>query len=324
MKSFKEITKNITSDLEYFETLLVELGGSEKDLIKDILDYIFETKGKRVRPVLVYLTARLFNTPSSTTHDAALLVELMHTATLLHDDVVDQALLRRGKQTVNHKWDDKTAVLSGDFLFAKAMKLATDHQEYRLFDIITPAIISLSLGELQQMSNSAKFEINEEAYLEVIKNKTASLLCACCKAGVYSTFDDANMIEKAGIFGDILGIIFQIKDDILDYVGNGETGKETGIDIREGKVTMPLILAWKNMNDEEKILLSEYWSSAGTYRDYEKKIIELVNAKGGIKDSEKVMQEYKNKALIVLREFPKSSSRDALKALIDYIIERER
>jgi octaprenyl-diphosphate synthase len=324
VKNFKEITRNINADLDYFENLLAELAGNEKDLLKEILDYIFETKGKRVRPVLVYLTARLFSSPNSTTHDAALLVELMHTATLLHDDVVDKALLRRGKQTVNHKWDDKTAVLSGDFLFAKAMKLATDHKEYKLFDIITPAIISLSVGELQQMSNSAQFIIDEDKYLDVIKKKTASLLSVCCKAGVYSTNDSLEDIEKAGQFGEILGIIFQIKDDILDYVGSGETGKETGIDIREGKVTLPLIRAWEMMSEEEKNSLSEYWSCAGNLRDCENKILKMVISRGGIKAAEKDMIEYKKRALKILNEFPKSVARDALSEIIDYIIERDK
>ncbi len=324
MKSFKEITKNINSDLEYFESMLADIAGSQRDTLNEILEYIFETKGKRIRPVLVYLTARLFSVPDKSTHNAAILVELMHTATLLHDDVVDKAVLRRGKQSVNHKWDDKTAVLAGDFLFAKAMKIATDDKEYELFDIITPAIISLSVGELQQMSNSANFEVNREKYFEVIKNKTASLLSVCCKSGVYTSGADKYMIEKASLFGEIIGIIFQIKDDILDYIGNGETGKETGIDIREGKITLPLICGWENMDDKEQNRIRNLYSIAGNDRSAEREIISSVIKHKGISGSEDVMKEFKNKALDILDDFPESKAREALAAIIDYIIERDK
>ncbi len=324
MKSFKEISKNISNDLEYFESLLVDIAGSQRDTLNEILEYIFETKGKRVRPVLVYLTNRLFSVPDKSTHNAALLVELMHTATLLHDDVVDKAVLRRGKHTINHKWDDKTAVLAGDFLFAKAMKIATDNKEYRLFDIITPAIISLSVGELQQMSNSANFEVNKEKYFEVIKNKTASLLSVCCKSGVYTAGVDELTIEKAGYFGEILGTIFQIKDDILDYVGNSDTGKSTGIDIREGKITLPFICAWENLDDIERENVKNLYSIAGKNQDAEKEILNIVVKNNGISCSERIMNEYKVEALKLLEDFPKSKAREGLAALIDYIIDRDK
>jgi octaprenyl-diphosphate synthase len=322
--SFKEITRNIKSDLDHFESLLNEISITEKDLLNEILTFIFETKGKRVRPVLVYLTARLFGQPNKSTHHAALLVELMHTATLLHDDVIDKATLRRGKQTINHRWDDKTAVLTGDFLFAKAMKLATDHKEYKLFDIITPAIISLSVGELQQMSNSANFKVSRDNYFEVIKKKTASLLSVCCESGAYTAGVDDVTVKRAGYFGEILGIIFQIKDDILDYVGNGETGKETGIDIREGKITLPLICAWDNMDESSKAKIVSLWDQVGINRSYEKVIIQEVIKFDGILEAEKIMKELKAQALEVLNDFPDTPARLALAQIIDYIIDRNK
>jgi len=324
MKNYKEITNNITKDLDYFESMLKEMANSHNDLLRDILTYIFESKGKRVRPVLVYLTCRLFSEPQKSTHHAALLVELMHTATLLHDDVVDKAMLRRGKQTINHKWDDKTAVLAGDFLFAKAMQIATDNKEYELFDIITPAIISLSVGELQQMSNSSRFEVNREKYFEVIKNKTASLLSVCCKSGAYTSGTANENVSKAELFGEILGMIFQIKDDILDYAGNGETGKETGIDIREGKITLPFICAWENMSLSEQENTKKLWHVAGNNREAENSVISAVIKNGGIVGSEKIMLQLKKEALEVLKAFPNSKAKDALSALIDYIIERDK
>jgi octaprenyl-diphosphate synthase len=324
LKSFKEISKNIGADLDNFEVLLEKLFIDEDEILLNILDFIFKTKGKRIRPILVYLFARLFGSPNSTSDDAAMLVELMHTATLLHDDVIDEAVLRRSVETVNKKWGDKTAILVGDYLFAKAMKIATEHQEYNLFDIITPAVLSLSLGELQQMTNSQNFEINEDKYFDVINNKTASLLSACCKAGAYSTTKNEKFINKAEEFGKILGIIFQIKDDILDYVGNESTGKENGIDIKEGKITLPLIRAYQNMSDTDRTQLKELWFQAFDNSKLRKDIIKLTIKNSGIKAAEKDMQTYKQQAVIILKEFPKSPARDALSELLDYIIERDK
>jgi octaprenyl-diphosphate synthase len=242
---------------------------------------------------------------------------------LLHDDVVDKAKIRRGNDTVNFKWDDKTAVLAGDFLFAKAMKIATDNKEYKLFDIITPAIISLSVGELQQMANSAKFDVSQEKYFEVIRDKTASLLSVCCKTGVYSAGASEELIVKAGKFGEIIGLIFQIKDDILDYVGNGETGKEIGIDIKEGKITLPFIYGWNSCNEAEKELLKKYWNNPDS-EDSVNSIIKMIIGHNGIVECEKKMKSFKNDALNILKDFPKSNARVALAAIIDYIIDREK
>ena len=276
MKSFKEISKNIKLDLENFEVLLNELFIDEDESLKEFFDFIFKIKGKRVRPALVYLFARMFGETNSTSHDAALLVELIHTATLLHDDVLDEAVLRRGVVSVNKKWDNKTAILLGDYLLAKSMQVTTKHQEYKLFDIITPSVLALSLGELeQQISNFKNFEINEEKYFKIIKNKTASLLSACCKAGAYSTVKDEIILEKAHEFGENLGIIFQIKDDILDYVGNEKTGKEKGIDIKEGKITLPLIRAFQNMSESNRNQLKVVWQQAFDDAEIRKNIIEL-------------------------------------------------
>lgn len=325
MKSFKEISKNIKLDLENFEVLLNELFIDEDESLKEFFDFIFKIKGKRVRPALVYLFARMFGETNSTSHDAALLVELIHTATLLHDDVIDEAVLRRGVVSVNKKWDNKTAILLGDYLLAKSMQVTIKHQEYKLFDIITPSVLALSLGELeQQISNFKNFEINEEKYFKIIKNKTASLLSACCKAGAYSTVKDEIILEKAHEFGENLGIIFQIKDDILDYVGNEKTGKEKGIDIKEGKITLPLIRAFQNMSESNRNQLKVVWQQAFDDAEIRKNIIELTIKNNGIKSAEQDMQIYRNRALNILNEFPKCSARDALEELIDYVIERDK
>ncbi|HNQ66859.1 MAG TPA: polyprenyl synthetase family protein [Bacteroidales bacterium] len=324
MVQFNSITKHISNDLENLEKSLKEVANSDSDFLNEVLNYVFESKGKRIRPALVYLTSRLFGEPQQSTHNAALVLELMHTATLLHDDVVDNAVLRRGKQTVNHKWDDKTAVLVGDYLFARAMKVAIDYNEYELFKIITPVIMNLSVGELQQMNNSSKFEVNYEKYYEIIKNKTASLISVGCKSGAISSGASKEEVETVERLGDILGIIFQIKDDILDYIGNGETGKETGVDIREGKITLPFILAWENMSGIERESIEECWKNAGHNRDCEKDVVTKVIEKGGIIESEKTLLKMKNDALEQLDKLPKTIARQALIELVDYIINRNK
>ncbi len=321
--NFREITHSINNDLEVFESLLKELTNDTDIILAEILDYIFESRGKRVRPVLVYLTSRLFSEPTNSTHNAAVLVELMHTATLLHDDVVDKAVLRRGKTTVNGKWDDKTAVLTGDYLFAKAMKLATDNNEYKLFDIITPAIMQLSLGELQQMNKSRSFDVDEEKYYEVIRNKTASLISVCCKAGAFTGGASVEQTKIVEEFGELLGIIFQIKDDLLDYTGSQKTGKEIGIDIKEGKVTLPLILAWNRMDASSRDNLRNLWDGVSETPKITENIITMVSEFGGIVASDDEMIRLKQKALLLLNLLPKTKAREALAKIIDYIISRD-
>lgn len=321
---FKDITNSISKDLDTFEVLLSEIVKESDDSVAEMLDYIFEAKGKRVRPILVYLSNRLFSEPNKSTHNAAVLVELMHTATLLHDDVVDKADLRRGKTTVNTKWDDKTAVLTGDYLFAKSMKLATDNNEYKLFEIITPAIMRLSLGELQQMDKSKKFDISKSRYFEVIKNKTASLIAACCKSGAYTGGASESQIAIVEEVGELLGMIFQIKDDILDYTGSKKTGKQTGIDIREGKVTLPVICTWKNMCVLEQRDFRELWQTEPKSEEIVNGIIKTVVFNKGITDSYAVIDELKKKALRLLSELPDTKAKAALKKLIDYIIDRDK
>ncbi|MDD2634330.1 MAG: polyprenyl synthetase family protein [Bacteroidales bacterium] len=322
--NFKKITNEIESDLKIFEQLLNNVAGDSELVVKEVLDYIFESKGKRIRPVLVYLCARLFAGSTQSTHNAAILIEIMHTATLLHDDVVDKANLRRGKKTLNNKWDDKTAILTGDYLFAKAMKLATDNNEYYLFDIITPAIMSMSLGELQQMDKSRKFDVDEKKYYEIIRNKTAALIAVSCQAGAYTGGANQEQIKVITEFGEILGMIFQIKDDILDYTGNNNTGKEVGVDIKEGKVTLPLIMTWKSLSENDRKILLYYWEKAANCEGGQKFIINMVKNKNGILLSNNIMLDYKNRANNILLELPNNKVRLALSKLIDYVIDRDK
>ncbi len=324
MGNFKDITNSINADLDYFEEYLNSISMENDGLIKEVLDYVFDTKGKRVRPVLVYLASRLFGEPTKSTHLAAILIEIMHTATLLHDDVVDEAKLRRAKPTINEKWDNKVAVLTGDYLFARAMKIATDEKEHRLFDIITPAIMSLSVGELQQMSNNSEFNTILDKYFEVIGNKTASLISVCCECGAYTSGASEAEVDSLKKLGTLMGLIFQIKDDILDYDGNGATGKQIGIDLLEGKVTLPVICAWNNMNGSQRIEFRELWDLDVKLDNHKNSIIEKVKSFNGIKGSYKEIDSLKQDALKILKGINNSGAKKAMIKLIDYIIDRDK
>lgn len=324
MDNFKDITNSVNADLNYFEEYLRSISSENEGLIKEVLDFVFDTKGKRVRPVLVYLASRLFGEPTKSTHLAAILIEIMHTATLLHDDVVDEAKIRRSKPTINEKWDNKIAVLTGDYLFARAMKIATDEKEHRLFDIITPAIMSLSVGELQQMSNNSEFNTNLDKYFEVIENKTASLISVCCECGAYTSGASESEVVSVKKLGTLMGLIFQIKDDILDYNGNGATGKQIGIDLLEGKVTLPVICAWNNMNASEQIEFRKLWDIENKLEEHKDLLIEKVKSFGGIKGSYKTIESLKKDALEILKTIDNSGAKKAMIKLIDYIIDRDK
>ncbi len=320
MGGFLEISTKIKSDLGRFEKVLLELNSGEEGSINEILEYLFKEKGKRIRPALIYLCSRFNGEPNQSTDIAALIVELMHTATLLHDDVIDDANLRRNVPTVNKKWDNKTAILVGDYLFAKAMKIATDNKEYNLFDLITPAIMSLSVGELQQLSFSSKIEINREKYFEIIKNKTASLISVCCEVGYNTTAsEDKEGLKIIKTIGEKLGIIFQIKDDILDYVGNS-IGKNIGQDIKESKITLPLICAWDYFSDEDKQNLVDVWNNEELRLKNIPNIIANVVKCGGIQQSYLVIEKIKQDILIDLSYFSKNKNVVVVKKLVDYIM----
>ena len=322
MNNFENIIKTIKSDLEQFDKYFNEVIKLNEPELKDFIDYAFSTNGKKIRPILVYATAKLFGDSTITTHRAAVIIELIHTATLLHDDVVDNAKIRRGKLSVNAKWDNKSSVLLGDLLFAKAMKYATDNKEHKLFDIITPAIIHLSSGELIQNAYSKRFIVDLDLYYKIIKYKTASLLSICCESAAYSLNASENEVQLCKKLGELLGIIFQIKDDILDYDRNNNSGKELGIDIKEGKVTLPVIAAYNNMSDSAKEKLISLWNCEEKDSKTINEIIDTVVNNNGITESEKIMLKHKKEAITCLNNFKNSEVKDVFVELLDYVIER--
>lgn len=322
MINISEITKNYTIDLQRFELLLNNIKTNYSDFPDKILKYILETNGKKIRPIFTYIAANLFGKTNERTDNAALIIELMHIASLLHDDVIDEAKIRRQRETVNYKWNNKTAILSGDFIFAMAMNFAIKNQEYKLFDIIAPSVMDLSMGEILEINFSKNFEINLEKYLEIIFLKTASLISCCFECGSFSVSATKDQIAKAKELGKIIGIMFQIKDDFLDYTNN-RTGKEQGIDIKGNKITLPFILAYKNMDIENKKQIEIFWNKKNkTEKDILLNINRVIEF-NGIVESEKFLQNYLLKAENLLNDFSNKEVVETLRLLLNFLISRE-
>lgn len=294
--------KIIDKNLSEFNLILDELKATYSEFPQHIFQYILSSKGKQIRPLLTFLSANLFGDNNSTTQTAALIIELMHSASLLHDDVIDEAKIRRGIATINHKWDNKTAIMAGDFIFALAMKIATERNEHKLFDIISKAVMDLSLGEIKETEFSNNFSPDIHQYLEIIYLKTASLIACCFECGSFSVGASIENINLAKEFGKIFGLIFQIKDDILDYCGTN-TGKEKGIDIKGKKLTLPLILAYQNMDINLQKQIKTIWNQ--TYKSVEdiNFIINKTIEFQGITKSNEILLNYKYQAESLLLKF---------------------
>jgi octaprenyl-diphosphate synthase len=324
MKSLREIKEIIKSDLSNFEALLKKELNSDDELLQEKTLYLFESKGKRVRPILVYLFSRLFGKPYNLTHNSALIIEILHTATLIHDDVVDNADLRRGKETFNRKWDNKNAVLLGDYLFAKCMQLISENNLYKVFEIVSPVLVELSYGELQQLKYNQKDVCSIDEYFEIINKKTASLISASCVLGAISGGANDDSLEDVNRFGRIIGEMFQIGDDILDYNGSSEIGKDSGNDIEERKMTLPLIYALNNAPENEKVEIMSVWSGKTTDSDEKSLIRNFTRKNNGIKDAEKLLEELALDANRLLDKFDNNTYRKALEVLISIIVKRKK
>lgn len=323
MVQYLDIVKIIKSDLDRFDELFNETIKKSGYSIDEVLEYVGKNNGKRIRPILVYLSARVFGEVNKKTDIAALLVEIIHTATLLHDDVIDEADLRRGKKTVNNKWNNKTAILSGDYMFAKAMNIATANKMYDLFDIISPTILDLSIGELEQMNKSKNIDIDEKDYFDIIYKKTASLIQAACHCGAVSVNTNDEEINCLKEYGKNIGLIFQIKDDILDYYGSEKTGKLIGKDILEGNVTIPLIYAAKSLPHNKVMRLKELWLNRNDISAVSE-IIEIVKSSSALELCNIKMNELKKNALNCLNyNIVKNRVKDSLGYLVEYVMERE-
>jgi octaprenyl-diphosphate synthase len=313
----------IATELKQFESLFKEAVKSNVPLLDRILKYVVKTKGKQLRPMFVLLSARLCGEITPVTYRAASLVELLHTATLVHDDVVDEASERRGFFSVYALWKNKASVLVGDYLLAKGLLLSLENKDFKVLEILSDAVKKMSEGELLQLEKSRLLNITEEDYFTIIRNKTASLLASACAAGAFSASQDEALTEKLRLFGENTGIAFQIKDDLFDY-GTADVGKPTGNDIREKKLTLPLIYTLKTVSAETKRNLIYIIKNKNKDKSSVQHVIDEVKKAGGIQYAEEVMNSYKKAALDLLESFPASEARDALSEMVTFTTERKK
>jgi octaprenyl-diphosphate synthase len=315
--------QHIQKELAAFEDLFKNAVKSNVPLLDRILKYVVKTKGKQLRPMFVILSAKLCGEVNEKTYRAASLVELLHTATLVHDDVVDEAAERRGYFSVYALWKNKASVLVGDYLLAKGLLLSLDNKDFNTLHILSDAVSRMSEGELLQLEKSRLLNITEDDYFNIIRNKTASLLASACAAGADSSTNNIELIEKMKMFGEYTGIAFQIKDDLFDY-GTEDVGKPTGNDIKEKKLTLPLIYTLKNSDASKRRTLKFLLKNSNRRKESVQYIIQEVQQSGGIEYAVEKMNAYKTKALDILHQFPLSDARDSLESLVRYTTERKR
>lgn len=312
----------IENELKIFETRFKEAARSQAPLLDRIMHYIVKRKGKQLRPMFVLLSAKLCGEINDKTYRAASLVELLHTATLIHDDVVDDAKERRGFFSVYALWKAKATVLIGDYLLAKGLLLSLDNNDYQALHILSEAVRKMSEGELLQIEKARSLNLKEEIYFEIIRSKTASLLASACAAGAWSADADKEVIEKMSAFGEKTGIAFQIKDDLFDYASE-KIGKPTGNDIKEKKLTLPLIYVLNNVDRSDRKEMIYIIKNKNQDTQKVKWVINKVEEAGGIAYATEKMNEYKIAALDILHQFPESDVRKGLEDMVLFVTERK-
>ncbi|MBL7846977.1 MAG: polyprenyl synthetase family protein [Cyclobacteriaceae bacterium] len=321
--SLDEIKAPIAGEMEEFEQKFRSSMQTRVLLLDKIMHYIVKRKGKQMRPMFIFLSAGTCGKITESTFRAASLIELLHTASLVHDDVVDDANYRRGFFSINALWKNKIAVLVGDFLLARALMLSVEHKEFDLLTIGTESVKEMSEGELLQMEKARQLDITEDLYFEIIRQKTASLIASCCAMGASSAGADQAMVTRMKEFGLHIGMAFQIKDDLFDY-GDDTIGKPVGIDIKEKKMTLPLIYALSKASWLQKRHIIGIIRSESTKVSKVKEVIDFVRSSGGIDYATSVMQRYYQEALVMLEAFPNSPYRVSLGNLVRFTIERSK
>jgi octaprenyl-diphosphate synthase len=324
MKPIEIIKQPILEEMELFESKFRESMVSNVPLLNRITQYIVRRKGKQMRPMFVFLVAKMVSNGNfeERTYRGASIIELIHTATLVHDDVVDESNRRRGFFSVNALWKNKIAVLVGDFLLSKGLLLSIDNDDFDILKLISVAVREMSEGELLQIEKARRLDITEEIYFEIIRQKTATLIAACCGIGAASVGSSKEEIEKMRLFGELIGIAFQIKDDLFDYTED-KIGKPTGIDIKEQKMTLPLIYTLNNCSSEEKKWLINSVKKYNKDKKRVKEVIAFVKEKGGMEYTVQKMKEYHSKALDILETYPNSEYKESLLTMVNYVIERK-
>ncbi len=317
-----EIKHPIRKEMEAFELKFRKAMQSSVPLLDRIMHYIVKRKGKQMRPMFVFLSAGLNGGISESTYRAASLIELLHTATLVHDDVVDDSNLRRGFFSINAIWKNKIAVLVGDYLLSRGLLLSVEHEEFELLKIVSTAVRKMSEGELLQIEKARKLDINEEIYYDIIQAKTASLIASCCATGASSVNATKESVSRMHDFGQAVGMAFQIKDDLFDYEQAEKTGKPRGIDIKEHKMTLPLIYALNNSTSKDKRFIINTVKSYSDDKARVEQVINMVMTAGGLKYAKGKMHQYQDQAFTILNTFPSSVYKDSLEQLVRFTTER--
>lgn len=317
----EDIKAPIAHEMGEFEQKFRDSMKTKVLLLDKIMGYIVKRKGKQMRPMFVFLSAGTCGQINESTFRGASLIELLHTATLVHDDVVDEADYRRGFFSVNALWKNKVAVLVGDFLYSRGLLLSIENKDYNMLGIVTEAVKEMSEGELLQMEKSRRLDITEDIYYEIIRQKTASLIASCCGVGASSSGASDEMVKKMKLFGEKIGMAFQIKDDLFDY-GEMEIGKPLGIDIKEKKMTLPLIYALSKSGYMEKRKIISIVKNESDKPKKVKEVIAYVKGSGGIDYALKVMDKFHQEALVLLQDFPDSTYKKSLEQLVQFTIDR--
>lgn len=322
-KALENIKAVIIDELKHFEGHFKQAMKSKIGLLDKITYYIVQSKGKQIRPMFVFLSAKSIATVNDQTYNSASLIELLHTASLVHDDVVDDSYKRRGFFSINALWKNKISVLVGDYFLSKGLLLSLENKNYRGLHIISNAVKEIAEGELLQIEKARKLDIKESIYFDIIRQKTASLIAAACSSGVASVTNDDEIIEKFRLFGEYAGIAFQIKDDLFDY-GTSDVGKPLGIDIKEQKMTLPLIHVLEKSTSSKKRWAKRIVKRYNKDKAKVNELIQYVKDQGGLDYARERMHEYKDKAIAIIDELPQNEASLALKELVNYSILRKK
>jgi octaprenyl-diphosphate synthase len=322
MQNISQIQKPIAEELAAFEQNFKEQIKSKIFLLNTITNYIVKRKGKQIRPMFVFLSAMACGEVTAASHRGAGLIELLHTATLVHDDVVDDSNYRRGFFSVNAIWKNKIAVLVGDYLLSRGLLLSVDNGDFQLLKLVSEAVKEMSEGELLQIEKARRLDITEEVYYEIIRQKTATLIASCCAVGASSAGADASTIQKFKEFGSLTGLAFQIKDDLFDY-GAEDVGKPLGIDIKEKKMTLPLIYALNKSDWWQRRKIINIVKNESDKPQKVREVIDFVREKGGLEYASEAMHRLANQAIGILQEMPESLARTHLEALVEFTINRK-
>ena len=321
--SLKDIKAPIEGEMKVFEKTFRNSMKTKVALLDKIMQFIVKRKGKQLRPMFVFLTAGTCGEINELSHRGAALIELLHTATLVHDDVVDDSNYRRGFFSINALWKNKIAVLIGDYLLSRGLLLSLENEDYGLLQIVSNAVREMSEGEILQIAKARRLDITEEVYFDIIRQKTASLIASCCAVGAKSAGADDEKVELARKFGELVGIAFQMKDDLFDY-GSAEVGKPLGIDIKEKKMTLPLIHTLQQVSGSEKRRIINIVKNNNNKPHKVQEVIEKVRATGGIEYTKKAMWGYYEEALSLLEQFEDSEYKASLRDLVQFSIERKK